>query len=124
MGPLRENLPAVALDFRVMLHDTCDHCFRGFGYGVEDIQPVAVGGKVSIICPSCGQANLREMQPSAANVQTAQNVQIRESAMIAPAAEKAVLPSPDPRQPVQKQILEPTPPRSTKKFKFKKKRAK
>lgn len=67
-----------------MIHDTCDYCFRPFGYA-EGQKP---------ICTNCGLENVRKAV-------VVQSPVVRESAMLAPAREHAVMPPAVPRQPLQ-----------------------
>jgi predicted amidophosphoribosyltransferase len=68
------NLTAIPAALAV--HDVCDHCRRQFS---------RVRGDSHAVCPSCGLENVRPAE------------RIPESAMLAPAVESAMRPSPVPR---------------------------
>jgi uncharacterized Zn finger protein (UPF0148 family) len=74
---MTDILPTIPPNARV--EEVCDYCYRPFTRAVT----------ATAICPSCGLVNVRSVRPPAERAP--------ESTMLAPAVERAVLPTAKPR---------------------------
>ncbi len=81
------STPSIA----VMVHDTCDYCFRPFGWNPGE----------KAICMNCGLENVRQTILVSKEILADAGL-LPETAMLAPAAEKAIAPPAQARRPARR----------------------